>query len=316
MSGLRRLAVAGHPLGLDLADAVAADAVGPVLAPLEVSAAGPAPAEVWRIHAGDEPPAGWDPAATGACRAPSGAVAVSWPEPPLLESWRPGEGPRLWGTAAAFAHGDVRAHPGSTALAAWAAARDVQVLHVGAVAVDGAAALVIGVGGAGKSTTVVAAALAGLGFIGDDLCALTLDPAPVVHPLFASVKLNPDSAEHLPLPPWPDLGVTPKGKLVLGPGAPVALAGGTRVVAVVLLDRPDGSAPALRPVPPGRTARALGATALAPALGAGSLTDWFRVAMGLARDVPGFALRLSWDLDAVVAGVVEAVERGRRTAAR
>jgi hypothetical protein len=59
------------------------------------------------------------------------------------------------------------------------AARGLLVLHAGAVARDGAAVLVIGATGAGKSTTVVAAGGAGWTVLADDLVVVRVGEAGV-----------------------------------------------------------------------------------------------------------------------------------------
>ena len=106
------------------------------------------------------------------------------------------------------------------ALAAWLAGPSTQVLHAGAVAYEGAAALIVGASGAGKSTTVLACAMAGAGFLGDDLVLVESgsdneNAEPTVHCLFATAKLNADSARALGAEAWPSLGVTPKNKAVV-----------------------------------------------------------------------------------------------------
>ena len=89
-------------------------------------------------------------------------------DPACFESYRPEVGIELRATPAALAGGDLRANPACHALGAWLAGPSTQVLHAGAVAYEGAAALIVGAGGAGKSTTVFACAMAGAGFLGDD----------------------------------------------------------------------------------------------------------------------------------------------------
>lgn len=78
------------------------------------------------------------------------------------------------------------------------------VLHAGAVAVEDGAALLVGRGGSGKSTTAVQCLLAGLGYLGDDLVLLDCDAEPWVHSLFSTAKLAARSFELLPALGSPD----------------------------------------------------------------------------------------------------------------
>ena len=63
-----------------------------------------------------------------------------------------------------------RRRPGSTP--PWYLDHGVQVLHAGLVGLNGAGILVVGEGGSGKSTTCLAAATAGLAFLGDDFVGI------------------------------------------------------------------------------------------------------------------------------------------------
>jgi hypothetical protein len=60
-----------------------------------------------------------------------------------------------------------RIHPLRQILGAWAAAQGLQIVHAGAAGFDGAGALVVGPGGSGKSTTVLACIGAGARAAGD-----------------------------------------------------------------------------------------------------------------------------------------------------
>lgn len=76
--------------------------------------------------------------------------------------------------------------------------RGVQVLHAGALVVDGQAFCLVGNKGAGKSTTTTAFARLGYPVITDDLAALTLaDAGPLVQPGLTRVRLRPDVTEGL-----------------------------------------------------------------------------------------------------------------------
>jgi hypothetical protein len=87
---------------------------------------------------------------------------------------------RPWIAAAPFLH----------LFDAWFTARGKFACHGAAIAKHGRAALIIGPGGAGKSTLALHAAREGFGYIGDDYVLLEPGPpAPVVHSIYSSGKL-------------------------------------------------------------------------------------------------------------------------------
>ncbi|MDQ1431295.1 MAG: hypothetical protein QOF40_1897 [Actinomycetota bacterium] len=82
-----------------------------------------------------------------------------------------------------------RAAPFRLVLHWWLAGRGLQMAHGGAVGVDGRGVLIVGRSGAGKSSTTLACVEAGLQYAGDDYSAITLDPTPTVHSLYAMAKV-------------------------------------------------------------------------------------------------------------------------------
>ncbi len=74
--------------------------------------------------------------------------------------------------------------------------RGAHIAHTAAVATDGGAALLVGEGGAGKSTTALECLRAGMDYLGDDWCGVESGAQPVVYSLFNSAKLRPDAVEH------------------------------------------------------------------------------------------------------------------------
>lgn len=76
--------------------------------------------------------------------------------------------------------------------------RGLLVLHASAVAIDGRAAVFLGPRGAGKSTTAVAAHLAGHTLLEDDVVAIDFqDDTPLVLPGVPETRLLPDSIDAL-----------------------------------------------------------------------------------------------------------------------
>lgn len=68
--------------------------------------------------------------------------------------------------------------------------RDTHLLHAAAVAdAQGRVALLIGAGGAGKSSTALNCREGGMGFLGDDICAVRSGDRPSVHNVYGTAKL-------------------------------------------------------------------------------------------------------------------------------
>jgi hypothetical protein len=83
-------------------------------------------------------------------------------------------------------------------LLSWLCNQDgMQMVHGAGVSVGDKAVLLAGKGGSGKSTTALACALAGMGFLGDDYCAV--DPRDNrIHMVYRSAKVFPPSLGLLP----------------------------------------------------------------------------------------------------------------------
>jgi hypothetical protein len=71
----------------------------------------------------------------------------------------------------------------------WALWPEAQLVHAAAVATDDGVALLSGPSGSGKSSTAVACALAGMGYLGDDHCAVTPGSPFTAHLLHLSARL-------------------------------------------------------------------------------------------------------------------------------
>ncbi len=80
----------------------------------------------------------------------------------------------------------------------WLGAIGDVLLHTAAVSNGGMGALIVGRGGSGKSTTALACLGAGMGYLGDDYCAVTLGKAMRIHSLFCTAKLRRDGLHRLP----------------------------------------------------------------------------------------------------------------------
>lgn len=105
----------------------------------------------------------------------------------------------VWFRGAAALPAWEQLHPLRPLLQAWATDRSLHLLHAGAVGDDaGSGLLVVGRGGAGKSTTVLAALAGGMTTVGDDYVALQPGEPPVAWALYGSMRLFADHAARFP----------------------------------------------------------------------------------------------------------------------
>lgn len=190
----------------------------------------------------------------------------------------------------------LRYRPFAQILARWLPPRNRVFLHVAAVGDAEGAALLVGFGNAGKSTTSLACAQRGLPMIGDDFCLLDLDGAPTVWSAYRTVKLRPDSAVRF--------GLRAAGNHAEGDACsvldPKQMSVAAPVRSVVVLT-PGPPPIALRTIPAGERRDALVSTGLLAGIGGDTtLRPWLRAVHALATNVPMFTLNLDWDLDAVV----------------
>lgn len=79
------------------------------------------------------------------------------------------------------------------------AARGMRLAHAGSLGIGGKGVLLAGSGGAGKSGTVVAGLLNGLDSVGDDYVLIDLAQDVTAHPLFATLKQDPEGFRRLGL---------------------------------------------------------------------------------------------------------------------
>jgi hypothetical protein len=307
----RVVSLAGRSLCIEATSARAQSAVLPAIAHLAGAPRAGGRQTRWTIVEEDD---SWRPqafAGPGAYRIRSGGFAVVQNDPACFESYRPEVGIELRAAPAALAAGDLRAHPACSALAAWLAGPSTQVLHAGAVAYEGAAALIIGASGAGKSTTVLACAMAGACFLGDDLVLVESagdndNAEPTVHCLFATLKLNADSARALGAEAWPSLGVTSKNKAVVAVGQQLRVVRSAQIVALIVLDPPVVGRPHPAPIRMAKVVPSI-APALPWACRTGAPAAWLATAAALARRLPAYRLPVTWALDALGTAVREII---------
>jgi len=312
------LRIAGVALDLRFSDR---DLEPMVLPAVGVHRCDPTPGEAgvpWRVsdaRAGDHP--AWVPDSLRVDRLAGDGIRWTQPDPPLVEVEHPATGIELWGSSAGLGSAESRSHPAATALSNLLARHGRQTLHVGAVEVGGNAALIVGSPGAGKSTTALATAVRGAGFIGDDACALDdvrhwTDGAPDVHALFASAKLWPDSGDELGAAAWTTLGRTSEDKPVVSVTDHVRVVTRGRVTALVVLRPPGPAVTGPTRISGADALRGLIPTVRSNHIDGRELRRWLPLAAEVARRVPAYAVGLGWDLPAVADAVVGAIDAGAR----
>jgi len=80
----------------------------------------------------------------------------------------------------------------------WLGKGEVQFTHAAALGNDAGAALLLGPGGSGKSTTALQSLQSPLYYLGDDYCLIRSRPGPAVFSLYSSGKVNASERERFP----------------------------------------------------------------------------------------------------------------------
>jgi hypothetical protein len=105
----------------------------------------------------------------------------------------------LWTASAGEVPPEESASPLRVILHAWLTHLGLCPLHGAAVGFADRAALMVGRGGSGKSTSSVASIASGLGYLGDDFCAVDVRAGITVHSLYNTAKI---AAHELPALPF------------------------------------------------------------------------------------------------------------------
>jgi len=146
----------------------------------------------------------------------------------------------------------MRSAPFQALLNWWLPARGRAVIHGAAVGTEHGAVLLLGPSSAGKSTTALACVDSGFDYLGDDLCAITLESTAVVHRVYGSAKLLDADLARLPrLAPSvvnTERGPTQKAIVYPDRGRPDAIRLRRPLRAVLLLTAKGRPAPELEPV--------------------------------------------------------------------
>lgn len=183
--------------------------------------------------------------------------------------------------------------------------RGRQLIHAAAVATVDGAALIVGSGGAGKSTTALTCLAAGMDFLGDDYVVVSSDP-PMVHSLYSTAKIA-DTA-HPAVQLFPALPSSPgdeKTVLQLHPTASVRMLRSTPLRVVVASEIADSGVTRVVEVDRDRLEHAATFTTLAQLPHAGALA---RTRIGRILDeVPCGLLLLGRDSAGVADGIRDVI---------
>jgi hypothetical protein len=197
-----------------------------------------------------------------------------------------------------------RAAPLRTILSWWLEPNGLQLAHGGAVGTAGDGVLLAGRGGAGKSTTALACALAGMDFLGDDYVAVSPAGVLAAYGTYSSAKVSARTLALLPeLAPLVAIGETPeeeKSVLFLSPRLSAQLKPKLELRAVVIPVVSDRGRAHLTPMSPAAAYRDLALSTVYQLPGAGQGT--FQRLASLLRELPAWKLELGPDpLDAAAA---------------
>jgi hypothetical protein len=192
----------------------------------------------------------------------------------------------------------------------WLAAQGLRHVHAGAVGTEAGGVLLVGPGGAGKSTTALASLLdERLRYAGDDYVAVGFEHEPTVHSLYGAGKLHRDDVRRFPALSGAledDGRRDQKAVFYIEQVFPGRSIPGFPLRAIVLPRVTDRRAPR---VLPGTQAAAL--SALAPStifqLHPPAPTALSQMAE-LVRSVPTFVLELGTDIEAIPAEILRLLE--------
>ena len=182
-----------------------------------------------------------------------------------------------------------------------------QLVHAGAVALDGKGLLLGGKGGSGKSNTALACLLGGLDFLSDDFCAVVSQPEPTAYSLYATARTRRSDFARLPelarLADQSDLLPQDKELYYLAPAFPRQTVASCRLKAILIPQVGTGRSIGLEPISSREALLSLApvTTSLLPDAGPEVLLN-----LGsLVRALPAYRLHLG-DNSAQIPGFIRA----------
>ena len=180
----------------------------------------------------------------------------------------------------------------------WMQMHGWQFVHASAVGTDAGGVLLTGKGSSGKSTAALACLLAGMLYVSDDYCLVTVNPRPYVRSLYSSAKVDADQLNMLPqLAPLVSNAsnlVSEKALLFLQQHFPGKVVQGFPIRAIFLLSITGKPNAILKPVSPGRALMSLAPSTLFQLPGVAE-SD-FRTMEHLVREVSCYVLELGTNL--------------------
>jgi len=177
----------------------------------------------------------------------------------------------------------------------------VQMVHGAAVSIGNDGVLLAGPGGAGKSTTALACALSGMGYLGDDYCAV--DPFDgSVHAVYRTAKVLPRTLQMLPrLAPMlvnADRIEEEKGVVFFDDESEISLQASAQLRAILVPRISGEAATSVSPASHGEVMRALLPSTIGGTMGGTPVTA--RLLLKLVQSLPGYVLNVGTDLNGVV----------------
>ena len=191
----------------------------------------------------------------------------------------------------------------------WLSSVGMQLVHAGAAGTEHGGALFVGKSGSGKSTSTLACVDAGMAYAGDDYVAISARPAPTVHALYSSGKLDDDQLTRFPeLASWvqnTDAAPDEKRVFFVADHAPERVAVSFPLRAVVLPRVAGRPVSQLHPASAGAALAALAPSTIFQMPGAAS--EELAAIAALLRAVPAHVLEAGSDLAGLAALVRELV---------
>jgi len=199
----------------------------------------------------------------------------------------------------------VRSAPLQALLNWWLAARGRAAVHGAGVSAAGSAVLLLGPSGSGKSTAALACVEAGFGYLGDDLCAVVLEPEPFVHAVYGSAKLVERDLERFPglasCVVNPERGPSDKAIAYLDRRGPGVVERGRPLRATIVLGAKGLASPEILPLSPAAALRAIAPGTFMNFFGHGQ-SELAALARLVTR-VPCYRMGLAHDIDANTAAL-------------